>query len=253
MFTIRDYVASDAPAVGRLIADTYSAYNLTFVPKEELGLFLGPFRHAHSPDPAPQAESAATIASATVLGAEADGEIIGVLRGRPERLASLFVRGDWQRRGVGRALVARFEALSRAQGVAVIRVEASLAGEPFLPRLGLQALHRPPHRLELSGPRPASAADEKSPDLARRLQDEKRGRRGSYSRRPLFFVFVPSRPSFRGPLHRTGRHRQCPRLLYAACCATGTWSCRWPCRWQCERCCAAPSRRSPWRCRPRRD
>ena len=136
MFTIRDYAESDAPAVAQLIADTYSAFNLTFVPTEQLGLFLGPFRYAGSDDPAHQAELVDIISSATVLVAEADGEIVGVLRGRPERLASLFVRGDWQRRGIGRALVERFEALSRAQGVTVIRVEASLYGEPFYRALG---------------------------------------------------------------------------------------------------------------------
>jgi hypothetical protein len=47
MTTIRRYTERDAQEVGKLIADTYSESNLSFVPPEEPGLFLGPFRHAH--------------------------------------------------------------------------------------------------------------------------------------------------------------------------------------------------------------
>ena len=49
MLLIRDYQEDiDAPAVGRLIADTFSEFNLTFAPTEEHDLFLGPFRFARS-------------------------------------------------------------------------------------------------------------------------------------------------------------------------------------------------------------
>ena len=47
---IHRYQKSDAPSVGVLIADTYSEFNLSFVPSQELDLFLGPFRHARSPE-----------------------------------------------------------------------------------------------------------------------------------------------------------------------------------------------------------
>ena len=63
--------------------------------------------------------------------AEDDGKIVGVLRGRRERLASLFVSGDHQRQGIGRKLVKRFEQESIKQGVTVIRVAATLFAVPF--------------------------------------------------------------------------------------------------------------------------
>ncbi len=138
MAAIRDYEERDAPAVGRLIAETYTAFNLGFVAPEQLGLFLGPFRHVASADPALQAEVAAVIRSATVLVAEEDGEIVGVLRGRPGRLASLFVHGNHHRRGIGRALVARFEAECRARGDAVIHVSATVYAVPFYRALGFK-------------------------------------------------------------------------------------------------------------------
>lgn len=133
---IRDYRENDAPSVGRLIADTYGEYNLAFLPADSRGPFLGPFRHARSPEPAHQAAIAQAIRSEMVFVAEVDGEIVGVLRGRKERLGSLFVRGDRHRQGIGRALVEHFERASRAQGVQVIRVAATLYGMPFYLAMG---------------------------------------------------------------------------------------------------------------------
>lgn len=131
MTTIRAYKERDAEAVGKLIADTYSAFNLGFVPTEELDLFLGPFRHARSEEESHREAIARVIHSAMVFVAEEGGEIVGVLRGRRERLASLFVRGDHHRQGIGRMLVERFESESRKQGVKVIRVAATLYAVPF--------------------------------------------------------------------------------------------------------------------------
>ncbi|NSW52596.1 MAG: GNAT family N-acetyltransferase [Anaerolineae bacterium] len=138
MIVIRQYHEDDACTVGRLIADTYSEYNLSCFPPEEVGKFLGPFRHAHSSDPAQQAEIARMIDSEMVFVAEEDGEIVGVLRGRKERLASLFVRGDHHRQGVGRMLVQRFEDESRTLGVRVIRISATVYAVPFYRAMGYQ-------------------------------------------------------------------------------------------------------------------
>ncbi len=136
MITIRPYLESDAESVGRLIADTYSRFNLSFATPEELGKLLGPFRHAWSAEPAHREAVAQVIRAPLVFVAEEDGEIVGVLRGRKERLASLFVRGDHHRRGIGRRLVAQFEQESVRQEVRVIRVAATLYAIPFYTALG---------------------------------------------------------------------------------------------------------------------
>jgi len=136
MLTIRPYRESDADNVGRLIADTYGRFNLSFATPEELGKLLGPFRHAWSVEPAHREAVAQVIRAPLVLVAEEDGEIVGVLRGRKERLASLFVRGDHHRRGIGRRLVAQFEQESVRQEVRVIRVAATLYAIPFYTALG---------------------------------------------------------------------------------------------------------------------
>jgi GNAT superfamily N-acetyltransferase len=134
--TIRDYHENDAPSVGRLIADTYSKYNLDFLSAEARGPFLGPFQHAYSSDQAHQDAIARVIQSEMLFVAEDDGEIVGVLRGRKERLASLFVRGDHHRQGIGRKLVEHFEQASLEHGIEVIRVAATLYGTPFYLAMG---------------------------------------------------------------------------------------------------------------------
>ena len=136
MITIRNYKESDAAEAGRLIADTYTEFNLSFTSPGERGLMLGPFAHAHSPDADHQAAIAGVLRSPICLVAEAGGEIVGILRGRKERLASLFVRKDYHRQGVGRQLVAHFEAESAAQGVSVVRVAATQYAVPFYRVLG---------------------------------------------------------------------------------------------------------------------
>jgi len=136
MLTIRPYRESDAESVGRLIADTYSEFNLSFASSEERAKLLGPFRHAWSVEPAHREAIAQVIRAPLVFVAEEDGEIVGVLRGRKERLASLFIRGDRHRRGIGRRLVEQFEQECIRQDVTVIRVAATLYAIPFYTALG---------------------------------------------------------------------------------------------------------------------
>ena len=133
---IRPYEDSDARAVGRLIAETFSEFNLASVEPEQRDLLMGPFLHAGSPDRDHQAAIARAIRSEMVLVAEHGGQIVGVLRGRTTRLGSLFVRGDHHRRGIGRGLVARFEQECARQGGTAIKVAATLHALPFYLEMG---------------------------------------------------------------------------------------------------------------------
>jgi len=136
MVTIRHYRDQDAASVGRLIADTYSKFNLSFVPPEKRSLFLGPFQHARSQEESHKAAIAQVIRAAMVFVAEAEGKIVGVLRGRKDKLQSLFVHEDYQRHGVGRRLVERFERECERQGAAQIKVQATLYAVPFYLAMG---------------------------------------------------------------------------------------------------------------------
>ena len=138
MITIRPYRPDDAERVGWLIADTYAEFNLATFPPEQRARLLGPFQHARSPDEAQRAAIARVLQAAMILVAEKEGEIVGVLRGRRDKLQSLFVRGDHHRQGIGRRLVERFEQACREQGAAEIKVQATLYAVPFYRALGYQ-------------------------------------------------------------------------------------------------------------------
>jgi len=139
---IRPYRSSDAVEVGRLIADTFREYNLAYASDEEQEKLLGPFRHAHSDDSDHQARIAAVIEAPRILVAVHEDQIVGVLRGSPGRLHSLFVRKDCHRLGVGRRLVMTFEKEVLDAGVNVIKLLASLYAVPFYQALGYKRTTR---------------------------------------------------------------------------------------------------------------
>lgn len=136
MVIIRPYREGDAAQIGVLIADTFREFNLSYAPPDEQQLLLGPFRNARSADPAHREAITGIIQAAILLVAEDEGEIVGVLRGRKDRLQSLFVAGSHHRQGIGRRLVERFEEACRQQGATQIRVAATLFGIPFYRNLG---------------------------------------------------------------------------------------------------------------------
>jgi GNAT superfamily N-acetyltransferase len=136
MILIRDYFESDAVNVGILIADTYGEYNLTFASPEQKRALLGPFQFARSLDASHQEEIANVIQASMVFVAEKDGMIVGVLRGRSDKLQSLFVRGDVHRQGIGSSLVQRFEAACKEQGSDKIKLMSTLYAVPFYHAMG---------------------------------------------------------------------------------------------------------------------
>ncbi len=137
MIKIRAYQPADAQSIGLLIAETYGNYNLSYLAVEERGPYLGPFQHTGSADPEHQAAIARIIQAPTLLVAEnAQGQVVGVLRGSPERLHSLFTRPDHHRQGIGRMLLTTFEKECEASGGQAIRLAATFYAVPFYQALG---------------------------------------------------------------------------------------------------------------------
>lgn len=142
MLTIRSYRESDAGSVGVLIADTYSKFNLSELSGDQRDAMLGPFLYARSSEPSHRKAIAEAIHASTVLVAEMNGQIVGVLRGgRTDRLGrtvlqSLFVSGRHHRQGIGRKLVERFERKYIARGVTVFKLLATLHAVPFYHEMG---------------------------------------------------------------------------------------------------------------------
>ena len=140
---IRPYRKADAESAGKLIAATYSEYNLSFVPPAELGAYLGPFQFADSTDEARQKDIIRVLQAQMIYVAETgQGEIVGILRGRKDRLQSLFVRGDWHHQGIGRRLVATFRAGLPGAWRGSDQALFNFLCRSLLSKIGLQKINR---------------------------------------------------------------------------------------------------------------
>jgi len=133
MIIIRDYCERDANSVGKLIADTYLEFNLSFalLNKET------PFGSFSIRQIIREIASRSNCQGHTSFDGFCSGkrwEIVGVLRGRKDKLQSLFVRGDLHRQGIGRRLVEIFEQACVGQGADEIRLMSTLYAVPFYQR-----------------------------------------------------------------------------------------------------------------------
>ncbi len=60
----------------------------------------------------------------------------------PARVRAMFVRADWTRRGLGRAILARSVAAARAAGFRALVLMATLPGEPLYRSFGFREVRR---------------------------------------------------------------------------------------------------------------
>ncbi|HWM03179.1 MAG TPA: GNAT family N-acetyltransferase [Actinophytocola sp.] len=58
----------------------------------------------------------------------------------PARVRAMFVRGDWTRRGLGRAILARCESAARTEGFHTLVLMATLPGVPLYRSFGFRAV-----------------------------------------------------------------------------------------------------------------
>jgi GNAT superfamily N-acetyltransferase len=63
-------------------------------------------------------------------------------RTEPARVRAMFVRGDWTRRGLGRAILDSCEAAARAEGFKRLVLGATLPGEPLYRAFGFREVER---------------------------------------------------------------------------------------------------------------
>lgn len=65
-------------------------------------------------------------------------------RTEPARVRAMFVRSDWTRRGLGRAVLESSERCARAEGFSRLALMATLPGEPLYRAFGFREVRRVP-------------------------------------------------------------------------------------------------------------
>jgi len=73
--------------------------------------------------------------------AEGDARLLDP-RTEPARVRAMFVRDDWTRRGLGRAILESCERAARAEGFATLALMATMPGEPLYRAYGFRELRR---------------------------------------------------------------------------------------------------------------
>jgi GNAT superfamily N-acetyltransferase len=75
-------------------------------------------------------------------GAADDDERLLDPASEPARVRAMFVRGDWTRRGLGRAILEACERAARQEGFKTLALGATLAGEPLYRAYGFREVER---------------------------------------------------------------------------------------------------------------
>jgi GNAT superfamily N-acetyltransferase len=78
----------------------------------------------------------------TGSGARADDARLLDPRSEPARVRAMFVRADWTRRGLGRAILDACERAARAEGFSTLALMATLPGEPLYRAFGFREIER---------------------------------------------------------------------------------------------------------------
>jgi GNAT superfamily N-acetyltransferase len=74
-------------------------------------------------------------------GVDDDQRLLDPAR-EPARIRAMFVRGDWARRGIGRAILEACERAARSEGFQSLVLMATLPGEPLYRAFGFREVER---------------------------------------------------------------------------------------------------------------
>ena len=126
---------TNLPELAHLISRTYQSFNNQEGSPQAVKNYLQQFNLEENS----LADLQKRFNSSTInFAAFVDGKMVGIVRGRKDRLVNLFVAGEFHRQGIGRELVRRFEESSKKEQAKVIKIRASLFAREFYGRLGYQ-------------------------------------------------------------------------------------------------------------------
>jgi GNAT superfamily N-acetyltransferase len=134
MVKLRKFQKNDTREVASLVADTYRRFNSTECTEESAAKeYINYYNPRKNTDEQLYANFLRTPIFYVVVDA---GKIIGMIRGRPERISNLFVDGRLHKKGVGTLLLNAFEAEAKRCESKQIKLRASLYAIPFYEKMG---------------------------------------------------------------------------------------------------------------------
>ena len=132
MLRIRKYQPSDARNAAALIYRTFAKFNRTEGNKEAIQGYLAQYNPKQNPK-----DIVARFSRTQIFYVAADRKmVVGLIRGRENRVINLFIDSQRHRHGIGSALMTKFENQRRRAGVKEIVLRSSLYAVPFYLTMG---------------------------------------------------------------------------------------------------------------------
>ncbi|MBL4694604.1 GNAT family N-acetyltransferase [Candidatus Gracilibacteria bacterium] len=147
MIEIRKFSKKDTTEVALLMVNVYKEFNREEATKSGWEDYLNTVH----PDKVPFEKLYNKLNKAVAFVAIDRGKVIGIVRGTPERINSLFVNGKYQGKGIGKKLVGKFLDAAKKLGVKDVRVRSSVLAVPFYKAMGFKKTTglRNPHGMKM--------------------------------------------------------------------------------------------------------
>lgn len=129
---IHKYKPSDLQEVANLIRETFRKFNFKEGTKKGIKEYLDYYDTKKNINKIKETFSKNPL----FLIIKKNNKIMGIIRGRKNRIGNLFVKGKYHKKGIGKKLVEEFEKKAKKQKSREIRVNASLYSVPFYKKIG---------------------------------------------------------------------------------------------------------------------
>lgn len=125
--------SKNTPQIADLIYKTYQKFNHNEGNDKSRQAFLRQYNPAHRKN----AELLETFNKLNInIGAYSNEKLVGIIRGKNNRIINLFVDGNFHSQGIGKKLVSSFERQAKKEKSEFIKVRSSLYAINFYSRLG---------------------------------------------------------------------------------------------------------------------
>jgi len=129
---IRKYQKEDLGQVCELICCVFKQFQSLEGTKDSVEHYLSYYNYKVNGE----SLNVAFLSSPIMLVAEDNNKIVGVLRGKENRLVNLYVIGEYHRKGIGGRLYCEFEKRVLKLGSKQVKIRSSLYAVPFYQRYG---------------------------------------------------------------------------------------------------------------------
>ncbi len=132
MVIIRKFKIVDTALVAKIVSSTFKRYNKQEGTKEAAGRFI----NFYNPEKNIEKIKLAFSKSDIFFVAVDNKKIIGMIRGKKDRVVNLFVNGKYHKRGIGSKLMEKFEKSCIKKGSKNIKLRASIYAVSFYEKAG---------------------------------------------------------------------------------------------------------------------